>query len=134
MNHLLDWRILLAFWFISRILESISFILSGKLFYLLFNNLFLNTFEFAEPLIFMCSFPFLGYFSASKSFIPTTISEILSVDPRLIASSSMASLPIPNHSSPLIPFAWKFFMIYTIYVFSSLSQRPSEPMTIKSWS
>ena len=89
-NHRLDWRILLAFWFISKILESISFIFSGKLFYLLFSNLFLSMFEFADPLIFMCSFPFFGSFSASKSLIPITISEILSVEPRFIASSSIA--------------------------------------------
>lgn len=61
--------------------------------------------EFTDPMIFMCSLPFLGYFSAYKSFMPTMIMDMLSVEPLIIASYSKTSPLLPSHYYPLAPFS-----------------------------
>lgn len=54
-------------------------------------------------IIFICSLPFFAYLLTEGSFKPTITIEILSVDPRAIASNNKAYELLLYHSSLLKP-------------------------------
>lgn len=128
-------RYLLAVLFISLIRLSIYLILSGTLFYL---SLIMGLFFFVWVLemldiIFMCSFPFLAYLFIDGSFSPIKMTEMLSVEPLVIAYNNKAYELLLYHSYLEKPDSWIFFTISTTSLFSTLSHRPSLAITIKSW-
>ena len=83
-------------------------------------------------IIFMCSLPFFAYIFTEGSFKPTIMIEILSVDPRAIASNNKAYELLLYHSSLSKPDSWIFLTKSIASLFSILSQSPSLAKTIKS--